>query len=700
MVSSSVRGRKFVLAAFAVLLLLFASATGAHGADPLDAIGELEVESYARDYKVSKAEAEQSLRIQMRGAALPDQLRKALGEEYAGVWFDNEAGEFVVPILGEAPRRSVDTVLARDGLADDLRTAPARASLGDLENAQEQLDDSLASLIDENLVQTSIDPAGNVVVVYESAAAEPADKAQVGRLTSIAAQRLDLGTGLIRRVREGADRFQVEPAACNDPVRVCDAPLRGGVKIEPAPGGYCTAAFKAIGNSAGNRFMLTAGHCTNLMSPWKSRTSATTPQTIGSAEGSVFPGHDYGKIKANGSYWDKPSWPSQVAVWGGNQGSEISWEGPSYVGQYVCHSGAHSGSNCGTVTLLGKTVNYPEGTVNNLTVVQGPSLCVLPGDSGGPVFAANVALGIFSGRSGGTEVECGTYGYYNEVTEASAALGVTVGPPVPPQPSWHYENLPAELTGEVGVSSWGNTRLDVFARGANNNLYHRWWNLSGWSAWENMGGNLASGPDAVSWGTNRIDVVAEMQDESVGHWSWDGAQWAFDNLGGQIKGKPSISSRGFNSLDVFARGTLDHLYQKTWTGTGWIGWTDLGGTLLSGPDSVSWGGNRIDVVARTGGDVVGHWYGSSGVWGYDTLGGVTYARPAVSSWGENRLDVFVRGADSALFHKYFIPSGWSAWEYMGGNLASGPDAVSWGTNRIDVVAQDANNTVDHWWWGT
>lgn len=52
------------------------------------------------------------------------------------------------------------------------------------------------------------------------------------------------------------------------------------------------------------------------------------------------------------------------------------------------------------------------------------------------------------------------------------------------------------------VSSWGGNRLDVFALGMDNALWHKWFTGS-WSDWESLGGQLTSGPAG-----SRIDVFA------------------------------------------------------------------------------------------------------------------------------------------------------------------------------------------------
>jgi hypothetical protein len=50
-------------------------------------------------------------------------------------------------------------------------------------------------------------------------------------------------------------------------------------------------------------------------------------------------------------------------------------------------------------------------------------------------------------------------------------------------------------------------------------MWHKWWDGSSWSGWENlgspMGNGLRSKPTAVSWGPNRIDCFAKGQDNAM-----------------------------------------------------------------------------------------------------------------------------------------------------------------------------------------
>jgi pimeloyl-ACP methyl ester carboxylesterase len=88
-------------------------------------------------------------------------------------------------------------------------------------------------------------------------------------------------------------------------------------------------------------------------------------------------------------------------------------------------------------------------------------------------------------------------------------------------PTW--ESLGGVLTSGPAGSSWAAGRLDVFARGLDNGLIHKWFDNT-WSGWESLGGDLASDPAAVSWANGRIDVFARGTDDALRH-KWYDRQW-------------------------------------------------------------------------------------------------------------------------------------------------------------------------------
>jgi hypothetical protein len=204
---------------------------------------------------------------------------------------------------------------------------------------------------------------------------------------------------------------------------------------------------------------------------------------------------------------------------------------------------------------------------------------------------------------------CGLRNWYGVYRPSWWAYQEQTGAARWPSPTWHIDNLGGGITADPDISSWGPGRLDVFARGAGNALYHKSYaSATGWSIWENLGGILTSGPGAVSWGTNRIDVVARATDNTVSHWAWDGSSWHIDNLGGNVTSDPDISSSGPGNLDIFSRDTANSLVHKTYSALGgWSGWSGLGGMQASGPGAVSWSSSRTDVVTRAPDNSVSHW---------------------------------------------------------------------------------------------
>jgi len=283
-------------------------------------------------------------------------------------------------------------------------------------------------------------------------------------------------------------------------------------------------------------------------------------------------------------------------------------------------------------------------------------------------------------------------------------------------PAWESDNLGGYIFGDQTVSAPEKGKLNIFAWGAGSQLWHKWYDpaIGGWSGWYQMisskgHGNVASGPDSASWAPNRVDVVARVEDNSVEHWYWDGSAWHADNLGGGTKFDPTISAPESGKLNVFAVGGDGQLWHKWYDPAigGWSGWYQMAlathGALTSGPDSVSWAPNRVDVVARAGDGTIEHWYWDGSAWHVDNLGGSnTVGAPAITSWESGRLDVF-ENIENSPHRKSWIPGvGWTAWEPMYGLISSGIDAASWGKGRIDIVAQAflGNNSVMHAYTGS
>lgn len=156
-----------------------------------------------------------------------------------------------------------------------------------------------------------------------------------------------------------------------------------------SPSGRCSAGFNV---TDGRRaFILTAGHCGPPGTAWFQDPQGT--KEVGTTTAGRFPGSDFSLVAYGNA--DATAADNVVRL-EGRQGMRITAAADPVVGQEVLRSGGTSGVRSGKVTALNATVNYPEGTVTGLIQT---TACAEPGDSGGPLFAGGMALGVTSGVS-------------------------------------------------------------------------------------------------------------------------------------------------------------------------------------------------------------------------------------------------------------------------------------------------------------
>ena len=261
-----------------------------------------------------------------------------------------------------------------------------------------------------------------------------------------------------------------------------------------------------------------------------------------------------------------------------------------------------------------------------------------------------------------------------------------------------WESLGGVLTSQPAVSSWAPGRLDVFARGTDKALWHRWYDNNAWSRWESLGGRAGVGSCRRFVGTRpdrrvrlrhgqRLEArLVRRQLVCVGIVGW----CAHLRSGGQLLGPRS----GWTSLLAGTDNALKHL----WYDGNWSAWESFGrDALASDPAAVSWARGRIDVFVRGTDNALKHvWY--DGNWSaWEPLGGVLTSGPAVSSWASGRLDVFARGFDNTLYQRSY-ENYWTGWQSLGGDPASTPAAVSWDKGRIDVFSRGSDDTLRHTWY--
>lgn len=151
--------------------------------------------------------------------------------------------------------------------------------------------------------------------------------------------------------------------------------------------------------------------------------------------------------------------------------------------------------------------------------------------------------------------------------------------------------IPSEPS--VGINSDG--RLEVFVRGSDNALYHKYQTAPGsssWSNWISRGGVLTSAPFVAYHLNKRFDVFVRGADSAVHHITQtmpNGLTWsAWENLGGQVRADhayvtPVAMLTPNGHLQVFVRwadDTLRTLVQNTPDGSFSVGaWSNLWGSV-------------------------------------------------------------------------------------------------------------------------
>ncbi|WP_086565138.1 S1 family peptidase [Streptomyces africanus] len=176
--------------------------------------------------------------------------------------------------------------------------------------------------------------------------------------------------------------------------------------------GRCSAGFNVTDGTTD--YILTAGHCGPDGSVWFADDRGR--KQVGSSLKGSFPGDDYSLVKYDSG---RAGEGADVVAVGGGKGVRITGVADAEVGQKIFRSGSTSGLREGEVTALNATVNYPEGTVTGLIETN---VCAEPGDSGGPMFADGIALGVTSGGSG--DCTAGGTTFFQPVTKALTELGV------------------------------------------------------------------------------------------------------------------------------------------------------------------------------------------------------------------------------------------------------------------------------------
>nr|WP_178379010.1 S1 family peptidase [Streptomyces sp. NBRC 110465] len=309
---------------------------------------------------------------------LADTLDRDLGADAAGSYYDTTAKALVVNVVDEAG-------------AEQVRQAGARARI--VENSLAELKSARRTLADRATIpgtSWAVDPVTNKVKITADSTVDGATWKKLSAVVD--------GLGGKAELTRTTGEFK---------------PLIAGGDAIWGSGSRCSLGFNVVKD--GEPYFLTAGHCTESVTSWSDSQGGAE---IGANEGSSFPENDYGLVK----YTSDVEHPSEVNLYDGSTRA-ITRAGDATVGQAVTRSGSTTQVHDGEVTGLDATVNYGNGDIVNGLIET--TVCAEPGDSGGALFAGDIALGLTSGGSG----DCSSGGttFFQPVPEALAAYGAEIG---------------------------------------------------------------------------------------------------------------------------------------------------------------------------------------------------------------------------------------------------------------------------------
>lgn len=409
------RPRVHLLACSALLASLLTVAAGGWPANTASAApsateNDPAAAQLAQDYGLSYTEAIRRVERQTRVAALAADLTAALPDKFGGLWTDQANGGGVV-VYTTAPDRRFAQSARNAGLDSDVSFRSATHARSLLTAAYEYIAARLEAAQSPDAPLGVSDDQGRNVVSLDSAPGKALTPVQQSLYDDA---RNRFGDAVVR------SEVPVAQAGAGCAWPSCDAPLRGGLWINPTTSSgnlqYCTSGFNVVSRSDGKAYLLTAGHCMNDGLTWYEKQLDGIWHTIGSRQNSYFSSTGDAAIVAvaNPAGWS----PQGIVYVRASGGAYPTTENPSYsvkylgsanTGDYVCHTGATIGTRCGQVQIPLASWTYDSVTVGNLAKV-GYTSCA--GDSGGPSYRANTAYGIMVALSSDAGTVLGPNGYY------------------------------------------------------------------------------------------------------------------------------------------------------------------------------------------------------------------------------------------------------------------------------------------------
>jgi hypothetical protein len=230
--------------------------------------------------------------------------------------------------------------------------------------------------------------------------------------------------------------------------------------------------------------------------------------------------------------------------------------------------------------------------------------------------------------------------------------------------AWHGPfYLGGGMQGNPACASWGVDRIDLAVQSATTGgVMHKFYaGASGWGptdmvTWEPIGRSaVTSGPSITSMANGTLDLFARgaANDLVTLHFGpgW-AADWTSVGFAGELTSDPAAASSEPGVINVLWRATSGQVAQA-WTGNAGATWSAseaLGGNTTYRPAVTSRARGLLDVLARdAAGNLLQQWFDVA--WSSQVLTGTGSARgPSVTSSGPGHLDVAYLGADGHFWH--------------------------------------------------
>lgn len=342
------------------------AATGPAPQNPAEpAEADTMLEALERDLDLSTTEASELMSAQDEAFEVDAEAVEAAGDSYAGSLFDTDTHELTVLLTDTEATAAVEATGAETTVVTHGPDA-----------LTEIIDDLDAAGAPEGVVGWYPDAESDTVVIE---ATDPTEAESLVESTGVDASAVEIQS--------------------TDQTPELYADIIGGLAYTINNSSRCSVGFAAT-NSSGQPGFVTAGHCGSVGS------SVSIGNGRGVFERSIFPGNDAAFVRGTSNF----TLTNLVSRYNGTY-QTVRGSSRAPIGSAICRSGSTTGWYCGTIQARGQTVNYPQGTVRDLTRTN---VCAEPGDSGGSFISGTQAQGVTSGGSGNCSF--GGTTYYQEVT--------------------------------------------------------------------------------------------------------------------------------------------------------------------------------------------------------------------------------------------------------------------------------------------